>query len=1149
MGNEVGGVDLPGARGVQIGEGNVQHNNFGPVVQVLGPTVSPGIAPTRSAYLEQVRRIAPPDPPGLIGREAELDELARFCLDPGRRQYMWWQADAWAGKSALLSTFVLRPPPQVAGRIRIVSFFITARLAAQDTRDAFIQVLLEQLAELLGEPLPPILPEATREAFLLSLLDQAAGTVAESGGRLVLVVDGLDEDRSATAASGVHSIAGLLPADPPHGMRVIVAGRPNPPVPDDVQPWHPLRDGKTARPLASSPYAQDVRRLAGGELRRLLGGSRAEQDMLGLLAAARGGLSAPDLAELADIPLWDAEAVLNASPGRTFTRRASRWSPETSPEGYLLGHEELQNEAVRYLGESRLAGYRGRLHAWADGWRARGWPAGAPEYLLDGYFQILAAPQDLPRITACALDRVRHDRMLDVTGGDAAAMTEVRTALDHIAEQDAPDVGAALALACHRDRLADRNAHIPVGLPAVWAVMGHLPRAEALADSISDLGKRAQARAKIAGGMAEGGDYERAIAEALARAGFDPYRRVQALAWPAGLLAAAGQPEQAVLFAHAVANPYWRAELLARVTEALAVGGHHEQATVIADHAQAAARSVSDPGWRGEFLARVAGALAQAGQPQRAVAVAAAAEADARAIADPRKRAAVLAWVARALADAGQSHNAAGALSATGEFERAIAEIPRPNTGPGWQAEALALVAAALAEAGQHRSAAAAAAAAEAALEMITDPHGRAEVLARVAGPLTAAGQRQQVTAIATRAQPAARAIGDPRQRAEALAWIAGALAAAGEHKLGASAAAQAETAAHAITAPTASGQGLAPIAGALAACGRYQEATTVAGSIADPGWRAKALMGVAAALAAAGDHEQAAAAARAIAGLREQAEALAEIMGALATAGQNQQLALIAPQAEAAARAIADPREQAEALVRIAGALAAAGQRQQATAIAENAESSARSLADPRERAKALVGIAVTLAATGHPERAATVAGYAEEAVELPTVYYDDEDDREEDEWCSVQDEWHAEPEKPAAAGPSYEWEADEPRALAAVALAVAGQCQRATARARSITDPDRRAEALMQVTAALSAIGQREEAEAAARSVDNPGHWPQALAEAALALARAGHTGNARRLTAAACATGEWTVAAGPALLLDPSASAAAMAMLQMR
>ena len=119
-------------------------------------TIFQGVARavSRSSYLQQVRRIAPPDPPGLLGREAELAELAAFCLEDGRGPYVWWQAGPWAGKSALLSTFVLRPPTPVAGRVRIVSFFITARLAAQDTREAFTQVLLEQLAELTGQELP-----------------------------------------------------------------------------------------------------------------------------------------------------------------------------------------------------------------------------------------------------------------------------------------------------------------------------------------------------------------------------------------------------------------------------------------------------------------------------------------------------------------------------------------------------------------------------------------------------------------------------------------------------------------------------------------------------------------------------------------------------------------------------------------------------------------------------------------------------------------------------------------------------------------------------------------------------------------------------------------------------------------------------------
>jgi len=54
-------------------------------------------------------------------------------------------------------------------RYRILSFFITARLAAQDTREAFTEVVLQQLAALLGRSLLTVLPESTREAFLPDL--------------------------------------------------------------------------------------------------------------------------------------------------------------------------------------------------------------------------------------------------------------------------------------------------------------------------------------------------------------------------------------------------------------------------------------------------------------------------------------------------------------------------------------------------------------------------------------------------------------------------------------------------------------------------------------------------------------------------------------------------------------------------------------------------------------------------------------------------------------------------------------------------------------------------------------------------------------------------------------------------------------------
>jgi hypothetical protein len=125
--------DLRGAQGVQVGDGGIQVN-------VFPETARARLRP--NAYLEQVRRIAPPE---LTGRDAEFAELARFCLAPeapgsGTTPYTWWQAGPWAGKSALMSTFAARPPVEVLERVRIVPFFITARLAAQDTREAFTEV-------------------------------------------------------------------------------------------------------------------------------------------------------------------------------------------------------------------------------------------------------------------------------------------------------------------------------------------------------------------------------------------------------------------------------------------------------------------------------------------------------------------------------------------------------------------------------------------------------------------------------------------------------------------------------------------------------------------------------------------------------------------------------------------------------------------------------------------------------------------------------------------------------------------------------------------------------------------------------------------------------------------------------------------------
>lgn len=366
--------------------------------------------PCRSLYRDSVvTQIAPTS---LQGRGTELDELRHFCTVPDGEPYVWWQASAWSGKTAMLSWFVLNPPPGV----RIVSFFITARLKGHADRSAFLEFVLAQLSEILDEPMP-MFTDASGEVEFRDRLARTARFCAELGERLVLVVDGLDEDRGVMAGPDAYSVAALLPQDLPDGVRVIVAGRPNPPIPADVPAAHPLRRASVVRALATSPHATAIQTDMRLEIRRLLLGSDLERDLLGLVTAAGGGLSGPDLAELTHTPVFIVEEHLRTVTGRSFAKRPADWRPDAHPEVYLLGHEEIQVEAVNRLGEAVLREHRKRLHEWADSYRTRGWPAETPEYLLRGYGRLLHEVGALSRMLAITTDQTRYDRLFAISGG------------------------------------------------------------------------------------------------------------------------------------------------------------------------------------------------------------------------------------------------------------------------------------------------------------------------------------------------------------------------------------------------------------------------------------------------------------------------------------------------------------------------------------------------------------------------------------------------------------------------------------------------------------------------------------------------------------------------------------------------------------
>ncbi|MEU1940627.1 hypothetical protein ACH49O_40975 [Streptomyces coeruleorubidus] len=521
----------------------------------------------RSAYLEQVRDISPAH--GLRDRDRELGALAAFCL--GDEPYARYVAEPWAGKTALMSTFVLHPPPGFC----VLSFFVNARLAVQADSRAFARALLDQVAALSGQPPTAAMVEDSRALNVSKLLKDAMGWARQVGNSLVLVVDGLDEDRGATPGTGLPSIASLLPKSPRTGLKVIVAGRPDPPLPNDVSADHPVRACRM-RWLEKSPHAQKLEDLARLELDELLTGNAVQQDVIGLITASGGGLAFDDVQRLTGQPPFTLDNMIGGVLGRTV---GSRSDPDTAGLRPVLAftHETLRQQAAVRLGTLALNHYRDRLHVWADTYRARQWPDDTPAYLLEAYPHLLANESNVGRLTKLVTDPARRERLFERTGGDHAALVELdlcRTVLLAMADRD---IKGMTLCSLHREQVVVRNTNIPATLPVVWFRLGHRHRAVSLARSLPDPRRSASAITLVARAMAETGDAHAAEAlvalvpetEADHRFG----ARSSAVVSVAAGIVCAGDVRRATALIQALPDAGLHAECTANLAELVAMQG------------------------------------------------------------------------------------------------------------------------------------------------------------------------------------------------------------------------------------------------------------------------------------------------------------------------------------------------------------------------------------------------------------------------------------------------------------------------------------------------------------------------------------------------------------------------------------------------
>ncbi|ANP52811.1 hypothetical protein J2Z21_000353 [Streptomyces griseochromogenes] len=495
-------------------------------------------------YRAQARSVAPPE---LLDREREFEEVLRFCAGPGG--YQWWQAPPWHGKTAFTAWLAAHPPSGVA----VAAFFITRRDTGQCDSEAFAQAMSAQLAAVAGEsPVQGIAP-GTHAREWHRLLEAAARRQRRHR-RLLVIVDGLDEDLSQTASPRRPSIASLLPRHLPEGVFVLVTSRPRPGLPADLPGDHPLRHCEP-RPLAPSPHATRLRYEAEYELGELLAGDSAERQVIGLLAAAGEGLSRAELCALTGMPAHRLDRLTSGPLGRSLAERTFPVFLGESPHvrtALVFAHDTLLTTALRLL-DDELPALREHIHRWADTHRDRGWPPDTAHFLLSGYGRMVLTEADPGRVARVIADPVRHDRMASRLLGDGPGLRESSAARRLIAQDASEDaLRAAVLLAAAHDRLRGRAPDGDGELALLRARLGQNDRAQALAEAMPEGEAKCFTLIRLADHLAES-EPRRAVTLAGAAmtlvhaASPSSYRSVPAIAAvrAGGVLMRLGSPEAA----------------------------------------------------------------------------------------------------------------------------------------------------------------------------------------------------------------------------------------------------------------------------------------------------------------------------------------------------------------------------------------------------------------------------------------------------------------------------------------------------------------------------------------------------------------------------------------------------------------------------
>jgi hypothetical protein len=505
-------------------------------------------------------------PPVLVAREEELARLAGFAVSADR--WLWLQGAAFAGKTALLAWFAIRPPPEA----EVAACFLR-RTTDADTAEYALDVLNSQLASYAERSYQSASHPSQQLDDFTELLPAAAQACEDRGRRLVVLIDGLDEDQ--TVAPGL-AVASWLPAPGslPANAALLVASRTG--LDAGIAAGHPL--ASHVWQLSASDAASEIELQAELELRLALSAPDPVPDLLGLIAAAYGGLSTPEIAGL--LRERGRPKLLNATVAEMLRTRVARCiSRQADPDDpgrdvHSYAHLELLQQARAHF-RGDLARLRADILSWchtaaqraatpdhvAQGGRAA--PDGVPVYALQHYADHLAGAtawtdwwNDLMRSSwaaerdLAAAQYLPYRRDLELLIAAAQRVSREAVGAGHPSPAIAAAVAGTVALAGVESQLAATSPE----LAAAWVQGRHWSGGRALRylASIKERDQRALAIGTVAPVL--GPDTVAAVLELYqGLAGPSDDERGAAAFGVARLLAAAGQGSAAAALAEAEA--------------------------------------------------------------------------------------------------------------------------------------------------------------------------------------------------------------------------------------------------------------------------------------------------------------------------------------------------------------------------------------------------------------------------------------------------------------------------------------------------------------------------------------------------------------------------------------------------------------------